>query len=110
MELDTKENRPLTASPTIKKKMREVEIEIKEKDYDNKLNSCCSGTTDKRLLEVGFKMSIVSIVLVFSLAMIGINSVNGDSCNHFNPMYMSLVTLIIGVFVPQPKLKKIENK
>ena len=87
------------------KKLKQVEISIKEKEYDNKLNSCCSGSTDKRLLEVGFKMSIIAVVLVFSLVMIAINSVSRDSCNSFNSLYMSMVTLIIGVFIPNPKIK-----
>ena len=72
-------------------------IEIKENEH--KLNDdvdviCCSKT------KFGFvkyvvQLSIASSVLCFSIVMLALD--NKD------PMYYSLITLVIGVFLPSPK-------
>lgn len=91
---------------------RNVNIEIQRKEYDDQVRSCCSrvGTTDKRLINASFKMFVISVVLIFSLTNIGINSITDDGCNHFNAFFMSLVTLIVGMFLDKPEVKKLKEQ
>ena len=82
-----------------------VELKIQAERYENEYTSCCSRSgTDKRLIDVGFKMTVLLIVLIHSLIMIAYNTIHDNPCDSFNPLYTSIITLIIGLFIPQPTL------
>jgi hypothetical protein len=94
---------------------KELKIDIKEnsvekkhqKDiYDNELQTCCSGTSDKRCLEFGVKAFVICGVLTVSSSMLIYNNVHGNDCSSMNSIYSSIITLIVGVFLPSPIKKK----
>ena len=77
----------------------EMDVERVENDIENKINSCCSGTSDKRLLVFISQMTITLLVLFFCFIQIILKTDKVE-------FYLSLVSLILGLYLPQPQLKK----
>jgi hypothetical protein len=80
-----------------------IELKIHEKESDNRINntwkSCCGLTLDKRST-IFFSTYSMSLILVFFC----IYKLAGEiSCSETN-VYISLLTLIIGVYIKNPDL------
>lgn len=72
-------------------------IEIENNNTANQLQSCCGKSSDKRLL-VFIASAVISIsVVVFSCTQL----VLLDDC-HSQNTYISLLTLIVGVWIKSP--------
>ena len=83
-----------------KKKMIDHEIKVQDEHYDNTWDSCCL-TMDKRAVVFFFQMFIISGVMVFNI----IQLIRLQECAHQVP-YMSLLTFLIGVLIPNPKISQ----
>lgn len=62
--------------------------------------SCCGLRLDKRLVLFLSQFSIAIIIIAFSLYRLHLD----DSCES-QQIYIGLITLIVGVFLPAPKVK-----
>jgi hypothetical protein len=62
--------------------------------------SCCGMRLDKRVVLFFSQFSIAIMIISFSLYQLN----KSDDCNH-NQLYLGLLTLIIGIFLPNPKVK-----
>jgi hypothetical protein len=72
-------------------------IDIENNTTENQLQSCCGRTSDKRLL-----VFIASIII--SISVVGFSCVQLvllDDC-HSQNTYISLLTLIVGVWIKSP--------
>ena len=72
-----------------------IKKDMIENELENKINSCCSGTSDKRLLVFISQMAITILILLFCFVQIARGSDNQE-------FYFSLVSLILGLYLPSP--------
>lgn len=99
MDIPGDEETPMS----LESRKRKLEIEQKEKEFqrENYWKSCCCGRTDKRILayvtQVGFG------VMTAGFCMYKLSSDISCSDEH---VYVSLLSAIIGVFLPAPSLGK----
>lgn len=78
-----------------------MDIENKSMDNDNKDVYCCSNTQPIYFVKYLMMCSICIIVLLFCILKISLNSCDGDIS-----VYIGMITLIIGIYTPQPNMKK----
>ena len=62
--------------------------------------SCCGMKLDKRVVLFFSQFLIAMMIISFSLYQLN----KSNDCNH-NQLYLGLLTLIIGIFLPNPKVK-----
>ena len=62
---------------------------------------CCDGRTDRRLLEYLVKIFITTVVLMFCIVNLMIHPNIEEKTT-----YYTIITTIIGMYLPQPKIKK----
>ena len=75
-----------------------------EMDYSSYMWVCCcskSGTTDKRIIVFFSQFSITLIIIFFCIYQL----ILSNSCES-DQLYMSLLTLVIGIYLPNPKMRK----
>lgn len=75
-----------------------VDIKTKLDHEKNTWTSCCI-TTDKRFVVFISQFIISVMVLGFSMYMLIVK----DSCD--NQVYVGLISMTIGLYIPQPKVK-----
>lgn len=68
-----------------------------EKDRLEHWDTCCSRSSS-RFVKYLVQVVVSIIILIFAIVNI--------SLGHNDPVYYSLLTLIVGVFIPSPTLKK----
>lgn len=69
-------------------------------DRNEQWRSCCSSrTTDSHLMKYMTQISVSSVILIFSIVQIA----RGDDKLE---MYFSLISFIMGVYLPAPTHKK----
>ena len=68
-------------------------------DDDNLWRSCCL-VTDRRMIVFFSQLIIALSVISFSFVQL----VRNDECES-NQLYVGLVTMIIGIFLPSPRVK-----
>jgi hypothetical protein len=99
MDIPRDEETPMS----LESRKRKLEIERKEKEFERETywKSCCCGSTDRRILnyatQVGFGL-LISTFCIFKLS-------SDIACAEEN-VYISLLSGIIGVFLPSPSLGK----
>ena len=76
-----------------------VEIEKDLIKTENTYRSCCL-TSDKRALQFFSQFTICVGVLLFSMFKL-INSVECEETQ----VYVGMITMIVGIYIPQPKMK-----
>ena len=85
--------------------INELDIEVGhpvDRGNERYLWFCCSNhTTDKRIIIYFTQFSISLIIIFFCIFQL----LNHNDCES-NQLYMGLLTLIIGVYLPSPKLRK----
>ena len=77
-----------------------VEIEKDLMETENTYKSCCL-TSDKRALQFFSQFTICVGVLLFSMYKL----INSDECEE-TQVYIGLITMIVGIYIPQPVIKK----
>lgn len=92
----------MTSSPTLKRKKFEVDLELQQERYENTYDTCCSGSTDRRLIQYASKLTISLIVLAFSCIQI----YRADPCDGNLPLYSSLLTMVLGAWIKTPDQKQ----
>jgi hypothetical protein len=85
-------------SPSQEKRILEHEIEIKEKEYENELKSCCF-TMDRRVLVLSFQYVIILVAMSFSMRQLIVL----DECTA--EPYLALLSSLIGLVIPIPTLR-----
>jgi hypothetical protein len=70
----------------------EHEIALEDLEAENKLSSCCGGSTDKRLLEHASRLFISILVLTFTFAQM----IRSEPNDAMLPFYTSLLTFVLG--------------
>lgn len=75
-----------------------VEIEKDLIDTENTYKSCCI-TSDKRALAFFSQFTISIMIMLFSFYKL----INSDRCED-TQVYIGLITMIIGVYLPNPKM------
>ena len=83
-----------------KKILIDHELKVQDDKYENTWNSCCL-TMDKRAVQYFSQMFIISGIMVFNIAQL----IRLQECSHQVP-YMSLLTFLIGVLIPNPKISQ----
>jgi hypothetical protein len=79
---------------------KKLELKLAEKKYENTWESCCLKT-DKRAVVYFTQMIVICGIMGFSISqLIRINSCEGQQA------YMGLLTLLIGLLMPNPKFNK----
>jgi hypothetical protein len=73
---------------------------LEEKKYDNTWTSCCIQM-DKRAAMFFSQLAISLITIFFCLYQL----INVDTCEA-QSLYSSLLTLVLGVYLPSPKISK----
>ena len=76
-----------------------VEIEKDLIETENTYRSCCL-TSDKRALQFFSQFTICVGVLLFSMYKL----INSEECEE-TQVYIGLITMIIGIYLPNPKIK-----
>ena len=77
-----------------------VEIEKDLIKTENTYRSCCL-TSDKRALQFFSQFTLCVGVLLFSMYKL----INSNECEE-TQVYIGLITMIIGIYIPQPVIKK----
>jgi len=77
-----------------------IREQVKKEKYEDTYKTCCSNT-DRRCIEFASKLSISLICLLFCIG--GILK-NKDDCNPLISYYTSLISLIIGYWLPSPSI------
>lgn len=99
MDEDLKRN-PTPTSPSNERRRIEHDIEIEDRKYETEIQTCCSGTTDFRLIKYMTQLSISMGILVFSCIQL-VREVDNES------YYTGLISLIVGIYInPTPTIKK----
>jgi len=62
--------------------------------------SCCGMLVDKRVVVFTSQFIITLMIITFSLYQLA----QGNSCEH-QQFYSSLITMLIGIFLPSPRVK-----
>ena len=75
-------------------------LEMEEKKF-NAVWSCCCGDTDARLLAFICTMIMLAGLMLFCMAQLMLS----DSCEH-QQTYTGLLSVLIGIIIPNPKLNK----
>jgi hypothetical protein len=95
--IDLEEQKQLNISPETKKR----ELELAEKKYETQWKSCCGNTFDSRATIFFSQFTIAMVVTSFCIYQL----IHEESCEA-QGLYSSILTLILGVFLPSPKMKK----
>ena len=72
---------------------------VQTQDETNVWRSCCF-VADKRVIVFSSQLIIAFSVITFSFVQLARN----NECEH-NQLYVGLVTMIIGIFLPSPRVK-----
>jgi hypothetical protein len=86
--------------------MIEPPIQQKNKNNNNEFlehyiwRSCCGMKLDKRVVVFTSQFIIALMIVIFSLFQLSIS----NDCNH-NQLYTGLLTMIVGIFLPSPRVK-----
>ena len=96
VELKVEEQKNLSGSP----KTKQRKLELLEKKYDNTWQSCCL-TLDKRATIFFSQLTIAMTVTIFCIYQL----IHLDNCEA-QSLYSSILTLVLGVFLPSPKMRK----
>jgi hypothetical protein len=83
-----------------KKMFLEHELRVQDNKYDNTWKSCCI-TMDKRAVQYFTQMFIIGGIMVFNISQL----LTLKDCNSQVP-YMSLLTFLIGILIPNPKITR----
>jgi hypothetical protein len=78
----------------------EHNIQIDEKKYNDSWHACCCKI-DRRCLQFGVQLGIIFIVIIFCVFKLS----QDLSCEE-QSTYLGLLTMVLGVCLPQPKLKE----
>ena len=81
-----------------KKVLMEHEIKIQDEKYEDTWDSCCLRT-DKRVVQYFSQIFIISGIMMFNIYQL----VTLKECSEQGP-YMSLLTFLIGILIPSPKV------
>ena len=76
----------------------EFQRKIMEKDDENLYQSCCAGTSDKRLLKFIIQSTISLSIMGFSMYMLA----SGVECSE-QSIYVGILTSIFSIWLPSPK-------
>ena len=63
--------------------------------------SCCGMRLDKRVLVFFSQFSVGILIIAFSLYQLNKN----DTCEH-QQLYTGLLTMVLGIFLPSPRISK----
>ena len=99
MNIDLEEPVDMVSRPSIETKKRE--LELAEKKYETTWRSCCGNTIDARATIYFSQFSIAIMIISFCIYQL----VQSDSCER-DSLYSSILTLILGIFLPSIKMKK----
>ena len=91
---------PFDISRNEKKIILEHELKVQDEKYDNNWKSCCI-TMDKRALQYFSQIIIIGGIMIFNIAQL----IRLEDCNSQVP-YMSLLTFLIGILIPNPKITR----
>ena len=91
-------------TPETKERYVNAKIHIQQQKAEKQLHahewrSCCL-TADKNVVIFGSQMGVLTGLLIFSAAMLA----TAESCEASN-MYLSLLTMVLGILMPNPRLK-----
>lgn len=93
------EQRAGFTTPSTQKKIIERRLEIEDKKYDDNWRTCCCvNTTDKRIITFFTQIFIIIGVMIFAIYQLATN----DTCET-QQSYLSLLTLMLGIALPNPK-------
>lgn len=92
-------DRSYRLSPETARLKQELKLEIMREKYENTWESCCIKL-DKRATLFFSQLSISLLVIVFSLYQL----LHSSTCEK-DQLYSGILTLILGVYLPQPKMK-----
>jgi hypothetical protein len=79
-----------------------MDIEDQEVPSTDDRVLCCSQTTTRSSALFNLKLSIIGIILSYSLAMLLYIELNHDSCNSLIPFYTGIVGSILALFIKPP--------
>lgn len=84
-------------------KKRKLEAESKQREFERETywKSCCCGKTDRRILAYATQVGFGLMTAVFCMYKLS----SDISCSDEH-VYVSLLSAIIGVFLPAPSLGK----
>jgi hypothetical protein len=74
-------------------------FEIEDKQIDTTWKSCCL-ILDKNFTQYITQMMIISLIIIFCITQL----IRLDDCNN-QRAYVGLLTFILGILLPQPKIK-----
>jgi hypothetical protein len=88
-------------SPSIERRVLDIKEKEQEFEHENYYKTCSGKMTDRRILmflsQVGFG-SMISIFCMYKLS--------GSSKCEDTGTYIGLLSAILGIFLPQPSIKK----
>jgi hypothetical protein len=82
------------------------EIQLEDIEAENKLSSCCGGSTEKRLFEHASRLFISIIVLIFTFAQM----IRSEANDPMLPFYTSLLTFVLGNWLSGAKEQSQKSK
>lgn len=88
-----------TSSPRTKKKILQHEIKAEDVKYENTWESCCIKM-DKRAIQYFSQLALIAGVMGFCVNQLVVL----HDCES-QTAYLGLLTLLIGILVPNPKLE-----
>ena len=78
---------------------RDLDLKLKKEKYDDLWHSCCGLTLDRRATLFFSQLSIAISVIGFCIWQL----LHSHTCEK-DALYSGLLTLVIGVYLPQPNL------
>ena len=82
-----------------KKILFQHEIKKEDDQFENTWRSCCL-VMDRRAIQFFSQLVIISSIMLFCIVQL----IHDDNNNSHRTEYMSLLTFLVGVLIPSPKL------
>jgi hypothetical protein len=93
----------IARSPSVEKRMLDHRFKVEDDKYKDTWKSCCM-VMDRRAVQYFTQLIVIGGTMCFSISQL----YRSDACED-QQAYLGLLTLLIGIFIPNPKFSDKNN-